>query len=130
MAPEAEERMRIEEKILRSLVFQIQNVSDDGSIAHVDLLLHVLNALDYSTTTTVTHVDVGENYCNVSVTLKKPQSLWNRVQKCIAEEPERFAWLTRNWIVVAEGQSDWDDYLLLGHFAASAPPLAERCSPA
>jgi hypothetical protein len=104
----------------RRLNFQIQRIQSREAIPQLELLLHCLNA-QARTGSMKLSVDFHpeDDYCNVSVESGKATKLWKRFCAFAAENPREFDWISKRWIVVLQGESGWDDYLLLAHFDSS-----------
>lgn len=100
--------------------FQIQRVQSGDAIPRIELLLHSLNALA-KTKAIKLSVDFcpTDDYCNVFVQSSESIKLWKHFAAFVAENSKEFEWLRRRWIVLLQGESGWDDYLMLAHFDSS-----------
>lgn len=104
----------------RCFNFQIQRVQSVDAISQIELLLHSLNA-QAKTRVLKLSIDFcpNENYCNVFVESSNPIRLWRDFSAFVAENAKEFEWIKKRWIVVLQGESGWDDYLMLAHFDSS-----------
>jgi hypothetical protein len=104
----------------RCLSIQIQRIQASNAIEYIEVLLHVISGL---AGVKITRIDVDysfiDDYCNILVESNDGKKLWSCLAMVIAENPDEFVWLRKRWIVILEGKSGWDDYLLLAHFKPS-----------
>ena len=104
----------------RRLHIQIQRLRSNRASEHIDVLLHAILA---HAGAQAVHLDVdvepSDEYCNIFIQVQKAATLWKRLEAFIAENPHEFEWLKKRWIVVLQGKSGWDDYLMLDHFDSS-----------
>ncbi|MFS2032600.1 hypothetical protein ACEN8I_01120 [Polaromonas sp. CT11-55] len=102
------------------LNIQIQRIQASKAIGHIETLLHVVSG---QTEVKITRIAVDYcfigDYCNIFVESNNGEKLWSCLAIVIAENPEKFVWLRKRWIVILQGKSGWDDYLLLAHFKPS-----------
>jgi hypothetical protein len=104
----------------RCLRIQIQRIQASKAIGSIEMLLHVVSG---QAGVNIKQVKVDyrslDDYCNILVESNDGKKLWSYLAAAIAENPEEFVWLRKRWIVILEGKSGWDDYLLLAHFKPS-----------
>ena len=102
------------------LSIQIQRIQAPKAIGYIETLLHVVSG---QTGVKIKRVNVDycsiDDYCNILVESNDGKKLWSCLAMVIAENPEEFVWLRKRWIVILQGKSGWDDYLLLAHFKPS-----------
>lgn len=111
------------------LTFQIQKIQSHDAVIQIELLLHVLHASVQPNTLKLT-VDFcpDYDYCNIIVQSNDSTKLWKRFAKFVARNTVHFEWMKARWIVVLQGKSGWDDYLLVAHFEPSTrlDPLEKK----
>lgn len=93
----------------RCFNFPIQRVQSVDAISQIELLLHSLNAQAKARVVKLS-VDFcsDENYCNVFVKSSNPIRLWRNFAAFIAENAKEFESIKKRWIVVLQGESEWD----------------------
>lgn len=105
---------------MRRLSIQIQRVRSDKAIGQIEQLIHSLYAQKTAQEIQISvDFSVDENYCNVNVDSQEAENLWRKLVELMRENSSEFEWVKKRWIVVIQGRSNWDDYLLLSHFDAS-----------
>ena len=104
----------------RCFNFQIQRIQSHKTVEHIEVLLHALNAQAGAKTKIKVDFCAVDDYCNLYVESNEPVKMWGRFAMFVSQNPQEFEWVKRRWIVVLQGKSGWDDYLLLAHFDSSA----------
>jgi hypothetical protein len=104
----------------RCLNLKIQRVQSNSATQEIETLLHSLIAMtDSEKVEFSVNFSYVENYCNISIYAITPIKLWKFLSEAMFENSQEFEWLRKRWIVVVQGESGWDDYLLLAHFDPS-----------
>jgi hypothetical protein len=103
----------------RCFNFQVQRIQSRRAVEHVEVLLHALNAQAETNTKVKVDLRAADDCCNLLVESNEPKKMWERFAMFVSQNPQEFEWVKRRWIVVLEGKSGWNDYLLLAHFDAS-----------
>ncbi|QNP48909.1 hypothetical protein [Diaphorobacter aerolatus] len=105
----------------RTLCIQIQDVSLDSEMLYIDYLAHCFFAFsDSSIEDFQMKFDKKNNVLNLNFSSNDIIETWRLVSNNFNPEKNGcIAALKRKWIVVAQGDKEWDDYVLLDSYQQS-----------
>lgn len=97
----------------RRLILQLQpraDGADEGVSTYLrDVLARVVAEF-------IEEADEVGQWRNFEFETNEIDAMWSALRAELATDTDRFAELQTRWIVVAEGNHGWDDYLMLAHF--------------
>jgi hypothetical protein len=123
LGPLRTEIINLQDKVaLKRLFIQIQEVNDPAKSLLVDLVVSTAYCFsDLKGDLISFREDVSANYLNISIDAKKPEFIWAHICNQISSVPKSMRdKLGGHWMVSMEGDSGWDDYLLLDTFKNGA----------